>query len=78
LDLVVDGPSEELNRTQNTQPALLAASIAVLRAWRSRGVPEPIAMAGHSLGEYTALVAAGALDFADGLRLVELRGKLMQ
>lgn len=78
LSLVTNGPADDLNRTQNTQPALLAASIAVLRAWRSLGVPEPIAMAGHSLGEYSALVAAGALDFADGLRLVELRGTLMQ
>lgn len=78
LALVKDGPAAELNRTQRTQPALLASSIAVLRAWRSLGVPEPDALAGHSLGEYSALVAAGALDFADGLRLVELRGLLMQ
>ena len=78
LRLVKTGPAEELNRTQYTQPALLAASIAVLRVWRARGLPAPSALAGHSLGEYSALVAAGALDFADALRLVQLRGELMQ
>lgn len=78
LALVKDGPVEELNRTQLTQPALLAASIAVLRVWRAQGLGEPAAMAGHSLGEYSALVAAGAIDFADALKLVQLRGELMQ
>jgi len=78
LKLVTSGPADELNRTQFTQPALLAASIAVLRVWRAQGRPAPDAMAGHSLGEYSALVAAGAIDFADALKLVELRGKLMQ
>lgn len=76
--LVAAGPAEELNRTEKTQPALLAAGIAVWRLWIAHGLPEPAALAGHSLGEYTALVASGALDFADGLRLVELRGQLMQ
>lgn len=76
-----EGPEEELNLTANTQPALLTASVAVHRAISAR--PEaaglvPVAMAGHSLGEYSALVAAGALDFADALRLVRRRGQLMQ
>ncbi len=74
-----EGPEEELNLTANTQPALVAASIAVLRALAALA-PElnAVAMAGHSLGEYSALVAAGALDFADALRLVRRRGELMQ
>lgn len=76
--LVREGPEHELNRTQRTQPALLAADIAVWRLWQQRGVPPPSALAGHSLGEYAALVAAGALDFHDALRLVERRGDLMQ
>ena len=74
-----EGPEEELNLTANTQPALVAAAIAVLRALAVMA-PElkPVAVAGHSLGEYSALVAAGALDFADALRLVRRRGELMQ
>jgi [acyl-carrier-protein] S-malonyltransferase len=76
--LVREGPAEDLNRTERTQPALLAADIALWRVWCARALPRPVAVAGHSLGEYAALVAAGALDFADALRLVELRGKLMQ
>jgi [acyl-carrier-protein] S-malonyltransferase len=76
--LVREGPVEELNRTERTQPALLAAGIAVWRAWQTHRPPAPAAMAGHSLGEYTALVAAGSLPFADALKLVELRGQLMQ
>lgn len=76
--LVKEGPAEELNRTERTQPALLAAGVAVWRAWQSQSLPAPLALAGHSLGEYTALVAAGALNFADALKLVELRGQLMQ
>lgn len=74
-----EGPEEELNLTANTQPALVAASIAVLRAI-SELAPElaPVALAGHSLGEYSALVAAGSLGFADALRLVRRRGELMQ
>ena len=78
LKLVKEGPVEELNRTHLTQPALLAASIAVLHVWQAGGLPAPDAMAGHSLGEYSALVAAGTLDFADALKLVQLRGELMQ
>jgi [acyl-carrier-protein] S-malonyltransferase len=76
--MVREGPPEELNRTERTQPALLAAGIAVWRAWQTHQPPPPAAMAGHSLGEYTALVAAGSLPFADALKLVELRGQLMQ
>lgn len=76
--LVAQGPAEELNRTERTQPALLAASVAVWRVWQKQGLPAPSALAGHSLGEYSALVAAGSLDFADALKLVELRGQLMQ
>jgi [acyl-carrier-protein] S-malonyltransferase len=78
LELVRQGPEEELNRTQRTQPALLAADVAVWRVWRAGGGAEPALLAGHSLGEYAALVAAEALDFGDALRLVELRGELMQ
>lgn len=76
--LVREGPIETLNQTARTQPALLAAGIAVWRLWNARGLPPPTALAGHSLGEYSALVAAGALAFDDALRLVELRGQLMQ
>lgn len=78
LGLVRTGPAEELNRTERTQPALLAAGIALWRVWTAQGGPAPAALAGHSLGEYTALVAAGSLDYADALKLVELRGQLMQ
>lgn len=76
--LVSQGPAEELNRTERTQPALLAASIALWRLWQRQGLPAPTALAGHSLGEYSALVAAGSLDFAEALKIVELRGQLMQ
>jgi [acyl-carrier-protein] S-malonyltransferase len=74
-----EGPEEELNLTANTQPALVAAAIAVHRALGELA-PElrPVAVGGHSLGEYSALVAAGALGFADALRLVRRRGQLMQ
>jgi len=72
------GPEEMLNRTEYTQPALLAAGIAVWRAWQAQGGPQPALLAGHSLGEYTALVAAGALSLRDGAHLVRLRGQLMQ
>ncbi|MFT3896517.1 MAG: ACP S-malonyltransferase [Thermomonas sp.] len=72
------GPEEMLNRTEYTQPALLAAGIAVWRAWESQGGARPAALAGHSLGEYTALVAAGALSLRDGAHLVRIRGQLMQ
>ncbi|MBX3726624.1 MAG: ACP S-malonyltransferase [Xanthomonadales bacterium] len=67
-----------LNQTEFTQPALLAAGIAVWRVWQSLGGPLPARLAGHSLGEYSALVAAGALSLADGARLVRERGRLMQ
>ena len=76
--MVREGPKEELDRTENTQPALVAAGIAVHRVWLKQGARAPVAVAGHSLGEYTALVAAGSLAFADALRLVRLRGQLMQ
>ena len=72
------GPEEMLNRTEYTQPALLAAGIAVWRLWREQGGAEPVALAGHSLGEYAALVAAGALSLEDGAHLVRIRGQLMQ
>lgn len=76
--LIRSGPEAELNRTDRTQPALLAAGIAVWRVWQENAPPPPVAMAGHSLGEYAALVAAGSLSFADALKIVELRGQLMQ
>lgn len=76
--LVQQGPEEELNKTEITQPALLCAGVALWRLWQQRGGAEPALMAGHSLGEYTALVCAGAIEFADGVRLVQLRGRLMQ
>lgn len=72
------GPESELNGTDKTQPALLAAGVAVWRVWQDRGGDLPSCVAGHSLGEYTALVCAGALDFAAAVRLVEYRGQLMQ
>ena len=72
------GPEEQLNRTEFTQPALLAASIAVWRLWSAQGGAKPAVLAGHSLGEYTALVAAGGLTLRDGAHLVRLRGQLMQ
>ncbi|TPV24357.1 ACP S-malonyltransferase [Pantoea anthophila] len=76
--LVSQGPAEELNKTWQTQPALLAASVAIYRVWQAQGGEQPVLMAGHSLGEYSALVCAGVLNFADAVKLVELRGKLMQ
>ncbi|PVD44796.1 [acyl-carrier-protein] S-malonyltransferase [Serratia liquefaciens] len=76
--LVQQGPAEELNKTWQTQPALLAASVAIFRVWQQQGGKMPAIMAGHSLGEYSALVCAGVLDFEAAIRLVELRGKLMQ
>ncbi|KFA58078.1 malonyl CoA-acyl carrier protein transacylase [Gilliamella sp. wkB18] len=77
-DLVQKGPVEELNKTWQTQPALLASSVAIFRVWESVNGPQPDFMAGHSLGEYSALVCAGVVDFKDAIKLVELRGKLMQ
>lgn len=76
--LVSNGPTEELNKTINTQPVMLTAGFAIYRAWQQLGGTRPAIMAGHSLGEYTALVAAGALSFADALPLVRLRAEAMQ
>lgn len=72
------GPEEMLNRTEYTQPALLAAGVAVWRLWQAQGGSQPAVLAGHSLGEYAALVAAGALTLHDGAHLVRIRGQLMQ
>ena len=72
------GPEEQLNQTEFTQPALLAAGVATWRAWCARGGARPQLLAGHSLGEYAALVAAGSLSLADAARLVRERGRLMQ
>lgn len=77
-ELVQDGPAEDLDRTDRTQPALLSAGVAVYRAWTRREGPRPAMMAGHSLGEYTALVCAGALDFEAAVDLVRFRGEIMQ
>lgn len=76
--LVQDGPEAELNRTQNTQPALLAAGVATWEVWQQNDGKKPEIVAGHSLGEYTALVCAGVLDFSDAVKLVADRGKYMQ
>jgi [acyl-carrier-protein] S-malonyltransferase len=73
-----EGQDETLNRTEYTQPALLAAGIAVWRAWQQQGGAQPSVLAGHSLGEYTALVASGALSLGDAAQLVRRRGQLMQ
>jgi len=77
-DLVSNGPVEELNQTDKTQPAMLAAGIAVWRCWQKTSDITPDFFAGHSLGEYTALVAAGSLDFSDAIKLVSQRGQFMQ
>jgi [acyl-carrier-protein] S-malonyltransferase len=77
-EVIFNGPAEELDKTAITQPALLVASIAAYRVLGGRMRLNPASLAGHSLGEYTALVAAGVLDFADAVRLVHLRGKFMQ
>lgn len=80
--LIADGPAEQLDLTENSQPAILATSIALFRAWTmaadAAGLPAPTAFAGHSMGQYSAMVAAGVLDLADALRLVRARGRLMQ
>jgi [acyl-carrier-protein] S-malonyltransferase len=76
--LIHEGPKEALELTTNTQPVMLTAGIACLNAWRAEGGPEPAAVAGHSLGEYSALVAAGALALADALPLVRFRAQAMQ
>lgn len=77
-ELVVNGPAEDLNKTWRTQPALLTASVAIWRLWQQQGGAQPSVMAGHSLGEYSALVCAGVLSLGDAVKLVELRGQLMQ
>lgn len=76
--LTQQGPEEQLNQTDKTQPAILAASVALWRLWLAEGGVRPAFVAGHSLGEYSALVAADSLPFADAVKLVELRGQLMQ
>src|SRR5690348_7258486 len=76
--LSAQGPEDQLNRTENTQPALLAASVAVWRVWQKLGGAQPVQMAGHSLGEYSALVCAGALSLHDAAALVAERGRVMQ
>jgi 3-oxoacyl-[acyl-carrier protein] reductase len=76
--LTANGPAEELNRTVNTQPVMLTAGYALLRAWRAAGGPEPALLAGHSLGEYAALVASQALCLQDALPLVRFRAQAMQ
>jgi [acyl-carrier-protein] S-malonyltransferase len=76
--LVANGPDTELNETHRTQPALLTASVAVYRAWLEQGGATPAYLAGHSLGEYSALVCAGVLSLSDAVKLVEKRGQYMQ
>ncbi|ALP53362.1 malonyl CoA-ACP transacylase [Candidatus Tenderia electrophaga] len=76
--LVQDGPDAALNQTDKTQPAMLAAGVATWRVWQAAGGATPAYLAGHSLGEYSALVAAGAIEFPAAVRLVERRGRLMQ
>ncbi len=76
--LIAEGPADELNLTTNTQPVMLTAAVAVYRAWQAAGGPVPTVVAGHSLGEYSALVAAGAIAFKDAVPLVRFRAKAMQ
>lgn len=76
--LIQQGEQEEINLTEKTQPILLTSSVALFRLWNRLGGPRPGLMAGHSLGEFSALVCAGALDFADAVRLVQARGQFMQ
>lgn len=77
-DLVANGPEADLNETHRTQPALLTASVAIWRLWCAQGGAKPAFLAGHSLGEYSALVCAGVLSLADAVKLVEKRGQYMQ
>jgi [acyl-carrier-protein] S-malonyltransferase len=76
--LTEQGPAEELNLTANTQPVMLAAGVALYRAWESAGGPAPAMLAGHSLGEYSALIAGGALEFRQAAQLVRFRAQCMQ
>lgn len=78
VGLVNDGPAEKLNQTEITQPAILATSIGLFELFQQRGGVSPDCVAGHSVGEYAALVAAGALKFEDAIRVVHARGRLMQ
>ncbi len=77
-DITQQGPQEKLNSTDITQPALLAAGVACWKVWQVKGGAMPLILAGHSLGEYSALVCAGVLDFSDAIKLVEARGQFMQ
>jgi len=76
--IAMEGPEEKLNQTEITQPAMLSAGVAVWRVWQAENGPQPVVMAGHSLGEYTALTCAGAILFADAVKLVADRGRFMQ
>lgn len=77
-ELVQSGPAEKLGETTNTQPAMLAAGVAAYRVWQASGGETPLQLAGHSLGEYTALTCAGAVEFSDAMRVVKRRSELMQ
>jgi [acyl-carrier-protein] S-malonyltransferase len=76
--ICANGPEDKLNQTEITQPALLAASVAIWRTWQEQKAPQPAMLAGHSLGEYSALVCAGAVQFTDAISVVHLRGQFMQ
>lgn len=76
--LIAAGPADDLNLTVNTQPAMLGAAVAMYQAWQQAGGPQPTVMAGHSLGEYSALTAAGVFSLADAVRLVRIRATAMQ
>ena len=76
--LVQQGAQEDINLTERTQPILLASSVAIWRLWNARDGQQPLQMAGHSLGEWSALVCSGVVDFSDGLRIVRARGQYMQ
>ena len=78
VSILLEGPAERLAQTEVTQPALLTVGVALWDAWRGRGGPKPALLAGHSLGEYTALAVAGSLSFQDAVRLVRQRGRYMQ
>ncbi|RMH19641.1 MAG: [acyl-carrier-protein] S-malonyltransferase [Gammaproteobacteria bacterium] len=77
-ELVAEGPAEQLNATEFAQPAMLVSDVALWRVWQSQKNPQAVVMAGHSLGEYAALVCAGSLGFVDAVQLVRLRGRYMQ
>jgi len=76
--MIQSGSQEDINLTERTQPILLASSVAIWRLWNAKGGAQPVYMAGHSLGEWSALVCSGVVDFADGLRIVRARGQYMQ